>query len=453
MLGKVLESIVSILGGEKRRKKDLRVISAADIRVGMKVRIPLNWFRHPFWKSTVYIRNQEDVERILALELPFLLEVVDRKDTQPGKDAGESERPEDDKEAMTAEDDVAGEVHETDRSLSASASSVPEKKAFSAKVHHLKVQQCQKAYHEKLVEIKKLIQGVLSFSEETVKEANRTIEVMVSSLLADPEAVVFLINAKKKADVIFHHALNTCMLALLLGRDAGLTGESLCHLGVGVLFHDIGKLRIPKSILYKEKPLTPAEKQFYRLHPDYGVEIASRVSGISPEATMIIRDHHELLDGTGYPRGLTEKEINTLVRITTIVNLYDNYCNPRNPERAFTPHAALAHMYRKLSQKLDRLLLERFIRLMGVFPPGTLVELNTGDVGVVIARAHWSPKHVSVMLYDPNVPSSKAPIVSIGESPEVKIIRSLRPADIPPEVYQYLSPSFRVSYMLDTWTK
>lgn len=444
----------------KTKSKKLRAVSPENVRVGMVVKLPIGWLRHPFWTSRVRVKNEEDIEKILSLELPFVWEIIELEE-QAGMYEHENNITQ---PAQLEVDESAKEIKQKANNSDAPSFDIINSKGYfsksiegknfsSARVHHIKIQQCQKTYHKKLIEVKRLIEGVLTFSEETFKEASKTIEVMVDSLLNDPAAVLFLINARKKSEIIFHHALNTCMLSLLLGRDLGLSGESLCCLGIGVLFHDIGKMRIPKSILYKEKPLTRTERRFYQLHPQYGIEIASKFRNIPQEALEIIYSHHELLDGKGYPRRLRENEIGMLVRIATIVNLYDKYCNPRNPENAFTPHAALAHMYRKLTDKLDRLILERFIRLLGVYPPGTLVELNTGNIGVVIAKSHWSPKHLSVLVYNNNVPTLKAQIIPLWDFPDMKIIRSLRPEEVSPEVFQYLSPSFRVSYMVDTWVK
>ncbi len=435
----------SLLRKKDGGKREVRCIHPSEVRKGMLIKLPVSWFRHPFFSSRVRIKNDEQIEKIRSLNLPYVMQIVEREEPSDG----DSEREE-------SECGEAASIQPSDESSEGVVLHEREEREdfkVSAKLHHIRIQQCQKTYDKTLVEVKRLIGGVLAFSDDAVKESGEVMKKMVDILLQNPSAMMFLVNAKKKTEEIFHHALNTSILGLLLGRAENLPADDLFLLGMGLLFHDIGKIRIPKSIIYKETPLTKAERDFLRQHPRYGIEIVSKIKAFPVSAAKIVYQHHELLDGSGYPRKLKGKQIDILTRIATIVNVYDNYCNRRRIEESLTPHAALAHMYRKLARKLDKKILERFIRLMGIYPPGTLVQLNNGSYGIVVGKNPGFPHKPVVLLYDPNVPSSKAPVVSLQEEKELSIVKSLKPASLPEEVLYYLNPPLRIAYMVDSFEK
>jgi len=331
----------------------------------------------------------------------------------------------------------------------------PEKEEMSssAKLYFIRHQKCQKAYEKTINEVKALINGLLFFSEESLHDAQNMIKNMVDTLISDPNAMIFLINAKKKQEEVFHHALNTCILSLILAKSANLPPEDIFTIGLGALFHDIGKLRIPKSLILKTQPLTKSEKAFLQLHPQFGLEIVSKITSFPEGPKKIIGEHHETLDGKGYPKGLKGDEIEIKTRIVSIVNTYDNLCNPPILEKAMTPYQALAFMYKKLGEKLDRRLMELFIRLLGVYPPGTIVKLSNGSIGIVVSKSSIIPHRPSVMLYDPNVPPSRAPVISLEEDPSLDIEQTINPSSLPQEIFAYLNPPLRIAYMVDSFGK
>jgi HD-GYP domain-containing protein (c-di-GMP phosphodiesterase class II) len=212
------------------------------------------------------------------------------------------------------------------------------------------------------------------------------------------------------------------------------------------LFHDVGKQKIPKTILYKRGPLSHSEQKLIQLHPQYGAEMMAMVADFPREAGQIIRQHHETNDGKGYPEGLTAQNISFLAKITAIANHYDNLCNRLDPQDSLTPHESLSQMYWKRQDKFDRALLSLFIGCLGVYPPGTVVQLTNGIIGIVESISSGTPLQPTVLIYDPTVPKNEAIIFDLEFEPDVKIERSLRPSQLPPEVFAYLDPRQRVSY-------
>ena len=160
--------------------------------------------------------------------------------------------------------------------------------------------------------------------------------------------------------------------------------------------------------------------------------------------------HHEYADGSGYPQGLAGDKISALARIVSITNTYDNLCNRPNPADSMSPHEAMSCMFGKMRKQFDESALNLFIRSMGIYPPGTLVKLSDGSFGMVIAVNSGKPLRPSVLIYDPGVPKNEAIILDLQHEPILEISQSLKPAQLTPEVYEYLSPRKRTTYFFDT---
>jgi HD-GYP domain-containing protein (c-di-GMP phosphodiesterase class II) len=217
---------------------------------------------------------------------------------------------------------------------------------------------------------------------------------------------------------------------------------------MGALLHDIGRSEVPAKILLKSGPLTQAERSFYELHCQYGVEIGERLH-LSPAALKIIGEHHEAFDGSGYPAKRKGEAIGLLSRIVAIANHYDEVCNPPNIAEALTPHDALSLMFARWRSKFDPKLLQVFIRCLGVYPPGTIVQLSNGVTGMVTTINTAQPMKPIVMIYDAEIPKAEAILVDMAHETGANIVKAVRPAQVPREVYNYLSPRQRVTYYFD----
>ena len=219
------------------------------------------------------------------------------------------------------------------------------------------------------------------------------------------------------------------------------------QLGIGCLFHDIGKTEIPDRVLRVENP-TRAETNLLQQHAGYGAKIGVKM-GLSTQAMDIILQHHERVDGTGYPNALIGTEISPLAKVAAIVNAYDNHCNRINPAQSLTPYEALSHMYANERRWFDAGYLSLFVRCMGVYPPGTLVRLSDETLGLVIASNFGMPLRPKVLIFDPAVPKDEATILDLQQLPDLSVRDSLRPTEIGLEVYEYLSPRTRMTYFFD----
>jgi putative nucleotidyltransferase with HDIG domain len=284
--------------------------------------------------------------------------------------------------------------------------------------------------------------------QETVQQANLLIKQIADSILIAPELAIQVMGDKLGGEEQYFHSLNVTVLAIMMARDLKLPIELAGVLGVGALLHDIGRSEVPDKILLKIEPLTQSERNFYEMHCRYGADMAQRLN-LPAAAISIIREHHELFDGSGYPAKLQGEAIHPLARIVVIANYYDELCNPQVLADALTPHEALSLMFAKLRSKFDPHMLQTLIRCLGVYPPGTIVQLSNGAIGLVVTVNTDKPTKPTIMVYDAGIPKEDAILIDMDRESEFNIAKAIRPSQVPREVYNYLSPRKRVSYYFD----
>lgn len=218
-----------------------------------------------------------------------------------------------------------------------------------------------------------------------VEDARPVIRQCVSSIMANPNALFWLTRIKNEDQYTAEHCLRVAVLATTFGHFLRLPAGDLEILGLCGLLHDIGKLRVPAHILNKPGSLTPEELVEMRRHPEYGANMLRTDHPLDSIVTEVALGHHERMDGQGYPAALPAWQISRFTRIISIVDAYDAITSDRCYRRGRTPDEALRILYRERSRHFDSELTEIFIRMIGLYPPGSLVELNTGEIAVVHA--------------------------------------------------------------------
>lgn len=227
------------------------------------------------------------------------------------------------------------------------------------------------------------------------ERARKDVDQLMKSVIRNPDALMCLMQMKKKNEYTLLHSLRVAVLALSFGRHLGLSEEELSHLGLGALLHDIGKLRVPNEILNKPGRLTGPEFEIMKRHVPEGVKILEKSKTVPATAIEIAAQHHERSNGKGYIYGLRGEQIGRAGMITAIVDCYDALTSDRAFQEGISAHHALKKMYTWRSTDFHAGLVEQFIQCIGIYPVGSLVEMNTGHVGVVIGinrRRYLRPK-------------------------------------------------------------
>jgi hypothetical protein len=230
-----------------------------------------------------------------------------------------------------------------------------------------------------------VLQRVKKRKPVDIEKLQKSIAPMVASVSRNPDALAWLGFLRKREQGHFSYTITTAIWALIMGNEMGLTGRRLADLAIGALLLDIGNTRIPKSIGAKDGPLTEVERETIREHVSYGVEIVENSPGISDGIIAMIRYHHERLDGSGYPEGRSG-DIPVFGRIAGLIDCYDAMITRRPYANQMCAYDAVRALNRQSGIKFQKEVVEQFIRAIGMFPTGSLVELNTGEVAIVIEQ-------------------------------------------------------------------
>jgi putative nucleotidyltransferase with HDIG domain len=219
-------------------------------------------------------------------------------------------------------------------------------------------------------------------------------------------------------------------------------------LGLGALLHDVGKADLPERVRHADPFHSPSETAAYREHVTRGVAHGRRM-GLPDAALQVLAQHHEHADGSGFPARLCGEAQAMGARIVAIVNRYDNLCNPSLSQRALTPHEAVSTLFAQGRNCYDRTVLNAFIRMMGVYPAGSLVQLTDDRYAMVTSVNSSRPLKPRVLVHDDKVAREQALILNLEQVPGLGIRRSLPPARVPPVVLHYLDPRPRVAYYFE----
>jgi putative nucleotidyltransferase with HDIG domain len=245
------------------------------------------------------------------------------------------------------------------------------------------------------------------------------------------------------------HALNVTVVSLLLGRSLGLAAEEMLDVGVGSLLHDLGKTELSERLRHPDPGASATEISAYRDHVARGVA-KGRAMGLSEGALAVIAQHHEHADASGFPQRLGGERMTRASRIVALVNRYDNLCNPPTRVPPLTPHEAMAMLFAQGRTKYDAVTLNAFMRMMGVYPAGSLVQLTDDRFAMVVGLNATRPLKPCVLVHDPKVPRQDALLLDLEERPDLGIRRSLSASKLPSATLDYLDPRPRVAYYFES---
>ncbi len=219
-----------------------------------------------------------------------------------------------------------------------------------------------------------------------LRDVSRVTRGMVSSVIRNPDALLWLCRTREHDDYTYQYALNTSVWALICGRELGLHEGTLYQLGMGCLLSQVGKLMLPKALLENESRLDSDQLTLYRSYVERGVE-SLQDAGLSPAAMSVVQNHRERHNGSGFPKGLHGDRIPLLGKIAGLAEYFESLVGPRKQAEAMTPSRAIGLLYELRNIEFQEDLVEKFISAVGVYPTGSLVELSDGMRGVVVSHS------------------------------------------------------------------
>jgi len=414
-----------------------QTISVDQLQVGQYVHLDLKWFEHPFAFSHFKIKSEAQIRTISGLGLKTVRINPELSDATPhGQLTPTSVKPAQATPAEVVPDDAVA-ILQAKRSM---MEQMRLRRESSARI--------ESAFINTAKVIREIEKDIYSRPLQAVPQANKLVAQIADSILCAPDLAIQVMGDETGGEDMYFHSLNVTMLSIMMARDLKMPADVAAVLGVGALLHDIGRKEVPDKILLKTEPLTQAERNFYEMHCQYGADMGQRMH-LPPGAIAIIREHHEMFDGLGYPARLKGDDINPLARIVAIANHYDELCNPTVLANALTPHETLALMFSRLRGKFDPKMLQVLIRCLGVYPPGTIAQLSNGAMAMVVSVNTARPMRPTVMVYDAGVPKEEAILLDMERETDLNIAKAVRPNQVARDVYNYLSPRKRVSYYFD----
>lgn len=407
-------------------------IKPAALKLGYAIKLPGGWLKHPFLSGDMIIENAQQLQIIRSLNLDYVYFYPDK--------SVKVEQPQELSDEDTADFNMAA----SEAQLKMQQEKM--QRIEQAKAHRRDLQRTEKAFAQSLLQVKSLMSKINSRPLNAIDEAGSLISAMADILLGADSLVLHLISgAAKEQEGLYYHSLNVATLSMMLAKNLNLTPAQIKAVGIGALFHDIGKIKIPSQILRKTTALTGPEQNLLKLHTKYGIELVGLTDNFPLEAWPIVEQHHEYIDGSGYPKGLKEPQIDALAKIVAVVNAFDNLCHPLDINNARSPHHALSYMYRTMKGKLPEREMKVMIKMMGVYPPGTIVLLSDQRLGIVMSVNSDSLLCPNVLIYDADIPRLEAPIITL-EQDKLSISKVIKIQSLPQQVAEYLNPRAQVSY-------
>ena len=291
----------------------------------------------------------------------------------------------------------------------------PKIKPFSAACEAVElgedeIQRAKETYQSTGQFVAKFMDRITKGESIDTKLAKQAVAECVNSILHAPDAVLWLTQLKNKDEYTAQHSLNVCVLSIVLGRHINLSEANLNNVGLCGLMHDVGKMCVPLHILNKPGKLEDDEMRIMQSHTSLGFELLKSSQGMYVGAINTALAHHERVDGKGYPNNLTGANLSLYTKIVTIADLYDAITSDRVYQKGRTHLEATKIMFDLTGQHLDEILMIKFVESLGVYPPGCLVGLTNGAVGLVVESNdvhRLRPKIMLVLDEDKNPAQEK----------------------------------------------
>ncbi len=438
-----------------------QTVAVEDLQIGMFIQLEGGWLSHPFPVSSFKLSTSQQIVSVRGLGLKQVRWVPEQSDLQPptehisGSPVATGASGNGGARSVLAGDEAAGAAQADSAgfvSVVSVVSVVSELEAAAARMRQRleqereAAQRCSRQHSEACKALREALDDVAARPQQAARVTQALTRAILDKMLSSPEQGIRIVGPG--ADVEAAHAMNVSVIALLIGRSLGLPEQEMLDVGVGALLHDVGKQAMEERHCHLDEAGTPALLQAYRSHVVRGVRVAERM-GLSAGAVTVIAQHHEFADGSGFPQALRLDKLSLASRIVAIVNRYDNLCNPQSRALALTPHEAVATLFAQGRSRFDGAVLNTFIRLMGVYPAGSTVQLTDDRYALVVGANSSRPLKPRVLVYDPQVPRDEALLMELDQMPDLGIRRSIPMHKVPKPALVYLDPSPRVSYFFE----
>jgi putative nucleotidyltransferase with HDIG domain len=348
----------------------LKRIRVEQIVLGMHIKeFCGSWMEHPFWRSGFVLKDDKDLERILASSIKEVW-----IDSSKGLDvaAGESAMSEAQSEAQVEQE------------LQAVAASQRQTEPVALAAEYRRAAQiCMQSKRA----VVSMFQEARMGKAVDSAGAQRLVDEISDSVSRNASALISLARLKTADDYTYMHSVAVCAMMIALARQLGLDDAQTRSAGLAGLLHDLGKARMPMEVLNKPGRLTDAEFAIIKSHPVEGHKLLLAMGNVDPVALDVCLNHHEKVDGSGYPKGLKDAEISLFAKMGAVCDVYDAITSNRPYKAGWDPAESLRKMAEWASGHFDQKVFQAFVKSLGIYPIGSLVRLASGRLGVVVEQS------------------------------------------------------------------
>ncbi|MGA6106948.1 HD-GYP domain-containing protein [Pseudomonas solani] len=249
---------------------------------------------------------------------------------------------------------------------------------------NVEVERATPVWHAAREESLRILHTLRMGQELDVAAVKVVVKECVESILRNPAAMLWLARIKNSDHYTAEHSLRVSILSIALGKELGIPFYQLEQIGVCGMLHDVGKIKVPNEILNKPGALTAEELRIMQSHAAEGRKLLMSNQQITPATVDVAYSHHERLDGKGYPRGLDASRIPYFAKVIAVADSYDAINSDRVYSKGKSSLESLRILLDAVNCHFDEAIVECFIRLIGLYPPGEIAELSSGEVGIII---------------------------------------------------------------------
>tara|TARA_B100001109_G_C18865005_1_gene476701 strand:+ start:18297 stop:19583 length:1287 start_codon:yes stop_codon:yes gene_type:complete len=387
----LIGSVTTTRNGQKYRvhKRQLRKkLDVAELTAGMYVvELDIPWEESPFLFQGFLLENEQDIQTVQQYCRYVWVDVVE-EDWVPLDETRQSLRKT--RTRYVAKQDMARQLSEANRT-----------------------------YQATKMQVKQLFASAHLGQALNMKQAQVMVKDCVQRVISNPNAMLWLTRLKHQDEYTAEHSVNVSLLAISLGHHLDLAPYELENLGICGLMHDIGKMKVPDEILNKPGRLTAEEFEEMARHTTYARQMLMGRSDIYPGAVDVAWTHHERLDGSGYPRGIDSTKLSLFTRIVSVVDAYDAMTSDRVYKAGMSSLEAMKILNKNAGTQFDPEVVKKFIAMIGLYPPGYLLQMTNGEVGIILSADegyHLKPR--VIMILDKHKQPQPEQVINLATNPQ-----------------------------------
>ena len=387
----MIGSVTTTRNGQKYRvhKRQLRKkLDVAELTAGMYVvELDIPWEESPFLFQGFLLENEQDIQTVQQYCRYVWVDVVE-EDWVPLDETRQSLRKT--RTRYVAKQDMARQLSEANRT-----------------------------YQATKMQVKQLFASAHLGQALNMKQAQVMVKDCVQRVISNPNAMLWLTRLKHQDEYTAEHSVNASLLAISLGHHLDLAPYELENLGICGLMHDIGKMKVPDEILNKPGRLTAEEFEEMARHTTYARQMLMGRSDIYPGAVDVAWTHHERLDGSGYPRGIDSTKLSLFTRIVSVVDAYDAMTSDRVYKAGMSSLEAMKILNKNAGTQFDPEVVKKFIAMIGLYPPGYLLQMTNGEVGIILSADegyHLKPR--VIMILDKHKQPQPEQVINLATNPQ-----------------------------------